>query len=185
MSFVLPIFWKFSEMLHYIVIKQADTPVHNCDIGMPLLYKALRTRDDHVTTTWRPRDSLFDFPVFVRVTRPDFLEVFVRVSSCSNIKPFEVRGFTVHIIDKGWSSDLTARREAIRFSPYRKEMLHWASRLERSTQWNMNMRFSTWTIRILCWTSTLQTAARELAWYNPMLQNCGTRADVTTIHRNQ
>jgi hypothetical protein len=28
-------------MLHYIVIKQADTPVHNCDIEVPLLYKAL------------------------------------------------------------------------------------------------------------------------------------------------
>jgi hypothetical protein len=32
-------FYNFSEMLHYIVIKQADTPV--CDIGVPLLYKAL------------------------------------------------------------------------------------------------------------------------------------------------
>jgi hypothetical protein len=28
-------------MLHYIVIEQVDTPVHNCDIGVPLLYKAL------------------------------------------------------------------------------------------------------------------------------------------------
>jgi hypothetical protein len=26
--------------MHYIAIKQVDTPVHNCDIGMPLLYKA-------------------------------------------------------------------------------------------------------------------------------------------------
>jgi hypothetical protein len=35
-------------MLHYIVIKLVDTPVHNCDIGVPLLYKAGRPRDDHV-----------------------------------------------------------------------------------------------------------------------------------------
>jgi hypothetical protein len=28
-------------MLHYIVIKQVDAPVHNCDIGVSLLYKAL------------------------------------------------------------------------------------------------------------------------------------------------
>jgi hypothetical protein len=27
-------------MLHYIVIKQIDTPVHNYDIGAPLLCKA-------------------------------------------------------------------------------------------------------------------------------------------------
>jgi hypothetical protein len=28
-------------MLHYIVVKQVDNPVHKCDIGVPLLYKAL------------------------------------------------------------------------------------------------------------------------------------------------
>jgi hypothetical protein len=40
MLFVFVYFFKFSEMLHYIVIKQVGTPVHNCDIGVPLLYKA-------------------------------------------------------------------------------------------------------------------------------------------------
>jgi hypothetical protein len=34
------LFFKFSEILHYIVIKQVDTPVHNCDIGVPCIYKA-------------------------------------------------------------------------------------------------------------------------------------------------
>jgi hypothetical protein len=40
MAFVFVYFFKFSEMLHYIAIKQADIPVHNCDIGVPLVYKA-------------------------------------------------------------------------------------------------------------------------------------------------
>jgi hypothetical protein len=40
MSFVFVCFLKFSEVLRYIVIKQVDTPVHNCDIGAPVLYKA-------------------------------------------------------------------------------------------------------------------------------------------------
>jgi hypothetical protein len=43
-------------MLQYIVIKQFDTPVYNCDNGAPLLYKARQ-----------PRDSLFNFRVFVQV----------------------------------------------------------------------------------------------------------------------
>jgi hypothetical protein len=70
-------------MLHYITIKQVDTPVHKCDIGVPLLYKA-----------WLRRDSLFDFRVFVRVPKPDFPRIFLLVPSCSNIKPFEVREST-------------------------------------------------------------------------------------------
>jgi hypothetical protein len=55
-------------------------------------------RDDRATaraskqrekaTTWRPCDSLYEF------------RVFVRVSGCSNIKPFEVRGST--ILQKSW-----------------------------------------------------------------------------------
>jgi hypothetical protein len=48
-------------MLHYIVTKQVDTPVHNYDIGVPLLYKERR-----------PRDSLFEFQNRI------FLEFFVR-----------------------------------------------------------------------------------------------------------
>jgi hypothetical protein len=78
MSFVSLYFLNFPEMLHYIVIKQADTPVHNCDIGAPLLYKA-----------WRPRDSLFEFQNRI------FFDFFSRVSYCSNNKPFEVRRSTV------------------------------------------------------------------------------------------
>jgi hypothetical protein len=33
--------------------------------------------------------------LFVRALKPDFPRIFVRVSSCSNIKPFEGRGFAV------------------------------------------------------------------------------------------
>jgi hypothetical protein len=55
-------------MLHYIVIKQVNTPVHNSDIGVPLLYKALcfrpipqqfpnvRSGDASLTERRRPRD---------------------------------------------------------------------------------------------------------------------------------
>jgi hypothetical protein len=45
--------------------------------------------------TWRPRDSLSDFRVLFEFQNRIFLEFFVRVSSCSNIKPFEVRASTV------------------------------------------------------------------------------------------
>jgi hypothetical protein len=64
----------FSEMLHYIVIKQVDTPVHNCDIGVPLV---------------RLSSFCSEFQNLI------FIEIYVRVSSCSNINPFEVRGSTV------------------------------------------------------------------------------------------
>jgi hypothetical protein len=40
MSSIFVYFFNFSEMLHDIVIKQVETPVHKCDIGVPLLYKA-------------------------------------------------------------------------------------------------------------------------------------------------
>jgi hypothetical protein len=43
----------------------------------------------------RPRDSLFDF--LFEFQNRIFLEFFVQVSSCSNIKPFKVRGSTVLI----------------------------------------------------------------------------------------
>jgi hypothetical protein len=77
-------------MLHYIVIKQIDTPVHNCEIRVPLLYKAWRSRDDHVILC-----SIFEF--LFEFQNRIFVDFFVRVSSCSNIKPFEVRGSTVFV----------------------------------------------------------------------------------------
>jgi hypothetical protein len=46
---------------------------------------------DHVTTTWRPRDSLFEFQNQI------FFEFFIRVSSFSNIKPSEVRGSIIYL----------------------------------------------------------------------------------------
>jgi hypothetical protein len=69
-------------MLHYIVIKQVDIPVNICDIGVP--------RDDHVILC-STFEFLFEFQNRI------FLEFFVRVSSYSNIKPFEVRGSTVWV----------------------------------------------------------------------------------------
>jgi hypothetical protein len=81
-------FFNFSKMLDYVFIKQVDTPVHNCDIGVPLLYKAWWPRDDHVILR-STSEFLFEFQNRI------FLEFFVRVSSCSYIKPFEVRGSTV------------------------------------------------------------------------------------------
>jgi hypothetical protein len=83
MSFVSVYVFNFSEVLHYIVIKQVDTSVHNCDIGVP--------RDYHVILC-STFESLFEFQKRI------FLEFVVRVSSCSNIKPFEVRGSTAFIL---------------------------------------------------------------------------------------
>jgi hypothetical protein len=86
---------NFSEMLYYIVIKEVDPPVHNCDIGVPLLYKALCFRpipqhflNLHVIpcSTW----------VIVRVSKLDFPQIF-----CSNFKLFKhqtVRSSRVHCI---------------------------------------------------------------------------------------
>jgi hypothetical protein len=71
--------------LHNIVIKQVDNPIYNCDLGVPLLYKA-----------WRPCDSLFDFRVFVRASKPDFPRTF-----CSTFKLFDhqnVRNLRFHCI---------------------------------------------------------------------------------------
>jgi hypothetical protein len=62
-------------MLHYTVIKQVDTPVHNCDIGVPLLYKAWRPRDGHVIL-YSTFEFLFEFQNRI------FLEFFLRLSSC-------------------------------------------------------------------------------------------------------
>jgi hypothetical protein len=73
-------FWNFPEMLHYIVIKQVDTPVLSCDVGVPLLYKAWRSREDHV--------------ILVPVSNVDFPRIF-----CSSFKLFEnqtVRSSRVH-----------------------------------------------------------------------------------------
>jgi hypothetical protein len=41
--------------------------------------------------------SWFDFRILIRVSNRIFLEFFVRVSSCSRIKPFDFRGSTVYI----------------------------------------------------------------------------------------
>jgi hypothetical protein len=45
---------------------------------------ARATKRREKATTWRPRDSLFDFRVFVRVSKPDFPLIF-----CSCLKLFE------------------------------------------------------------------------------------------------
>jgi hypothetical protein len=70
-------------MPHNIAIKQVDTPIQNYDIGVPLLYKA-----------WWPRDSLFDFQVFIRVSKPDFPRIF-----CLSFKLFEHQTFRSSRID--------------------------------------------------------------------------------------
>jgi hypothetical protein len=85
-------------MLLYIDIKHVDTPVHNCDIGVPLLYKALCFRpiaeqflNVHVILC-----SIFEY--LFEFQNRIFPELFVQVSSCSNTKPFEVRESTVFIL---------------------------------------------------------------------------------------
>jgi hypothetical protein len=56
----------------------------------------ISTKQREKATTWRPRDSLFDFRVSVRVSKPDFPRIL-----CSSFKLFEhqtVRSSRVHCI---------------------------------------------------------------------------------------
>jgi hypothetical protein len=87
------IFYKiFLKCCITMSLNRVTLSVHNCDMGVPLLYKAWGPRDDHVILC-----STFEF--LFEIQNRIFSRIFLRVSCCSDIRPFEVPESTVLCIN--------------------------------------------------------------------------------------